>query len=126
MAKQRKLAGGRPKVVINSEQVEQLAAINCSVEEIAAVMGCHKRTLERRFAAVIKNGRDKGRMSLKRAQYTLALKGNATMQIWLGKQLLGQRDQRDQPPGDPQDSARQIREMVGALFAVQEPAGKVT
>jgi hypothetical protein len=31
-------------------------------------------------------------MTLRRMQMKLASEGNATMQIWMGKQLLGQRD----------------------------------
>jgi hypothetical protein len=31
-------------------------------------------------------------MSLKRKQFDMAMKGNVTMLIWLGKQTLGQRD----------------------------------
>lgn len=34
-------------------------------------------------------------MSLRRQQIALAEKGNATMLIWLGKQLLGQSDKVD-------------------------------
>lgn len=115
-----KKKGGRPRAVVDAAQLEQLAAINCSLAEMAAVMKCDQRTLTRRFAQVIKRGREVGTSSLKKAQFNLALKGNATMQIWLGKQLLGQRDQRDAPVGDPQSLARGVREMVGALFAVQQ------
>ena len=38
------------------------------------------------------NGVLKGRASVRRAQFKLLEAGNATMAIWLGKQLLGQRD----------------------------------
>jgi len=39
-----------------------------------------------------KKGLSVATMSLRRAQLANALKGNAVMQIWLGKQLLGQVD----------------------------------
>jgi hypothetical protein len=61
-----------------------------------------------------------GRASLRRAQFATALKGNTAMLIWLGKQYLEQREQRDlrdAPTGDPQTTARLIRSMVNALFA---------
>jgi hypothetical protein len=38
------------------------------------------------------NGVLKGKASVRRAQFKLLEAGNATMAIWLGKQLLGQRD----------------------------------
>jgi hypothetical protein len=59
---------------------------------MAAVLGCSADTLERRFAAVIKEGREQGKMSLKRKQYEVAMSGNVSMLIWLGKNILGQRD----------------------------------
>jgi hypothetical protein len=83
----------RPRKEINAEQVEKLAAIHCTMEEIAAVMGCSVDLLEQRFSDIIKRGKANGRTSLRRHQWKLAEKGNATMLIWLGKQLLGQRDQ---------------------------------
>lgn len=84
----------RPRLKIDPDQVEQLAAINCSLEEMGAVLGCSADTLGRRFADAIKRGRERGRMSLKRKQYELAMAGNVTMLIWLGKQLLGQSDKQ--------------------------------
>ena len=38
-------------------------------------------------------GRAKGRISVRRMQMKLLEDGNATMGVWLGKQLLGQTDQ---------------------------------
>jgi len=83
----------RPRKKIDPAQVEQLAAIQCSYDEMGAVLGCSPDTLERRFAGVIKNGRANGRSSLKRRQFKLAMDGNPTMLIWLGKQHLGQADE---------------------------------
>jgi hypothetical protein len=83
----------RPKKKIDSEQVRELAAINCSYAEMAAVLRCDPKTLSTRFLKVIQEGREHGKMSLKRKQYEVAMSGNVTMLIWLGKQTLGQRDQ---------------------------------
>ena len=89
-----KHAGGRPKKFINLKQVAKLAKICCTVEEIANILDLSKSTLDHNteFLQVYKKNIDNGKMSLRRAQMELALKGNATMQIWLGKQLLGQRE----------------------------------
>lgn len=62
------------------------------MEEIGSILGCSVNTLERRFGDVIEKGRSNLRMSLRREQVRLALGGDRTMLIWLGKQLLGQRD----------------------------------
>lgn len=82
----------RPKLKIDEEQVVKLAAINCSYAEMGAVLNCSPDTLERRFAEAIEKGRHTGKMSLKRKQYEMAMNGNVVMLIWLGKQLLGQKD----------------------------------
>ena len=82
----------RPQLEIDEETVEKLAAIHCSMEEIASVCKCSVDTLERRFAEVIKSGRDQGKTSLKRKQYETAMKGSVPMLIWLGKQYLQQKD----------------------------------
>jgi AraC-like DNA-binding protein len=82
----------RPRLKIDPAQVEQLAAIDCSLEEMGAVLGCSPDTLQRRFAAVIEKGRATGRSSLKRKQFKLAMDGNPTMLIWLGKIRLGQKE----------------------------------
>jgi len=80
----------RPKKPIDEEQVRQLAAIDCSYAEMAAVLRCDEKTLSTRFSQVIKAGRENGKMSLKRKQFEIAMGGNVTMLIWLGKQRLGQ------------------------------------
>lgn len=86
-----KKTGRKPKE-IDPEEVKKLAAIQCSVEEIADFFDVSKKTIERRFGAAIKTGRSTGKTSLKRQQYIVAMKGNVTMLIWLGKQYLGQKE----------------------------------
>ena len=89
--------GGRPRFFIDFDIVERLAKIQCTVEEIASVLGCSTRTLERsaKFSRIHKKGKDEGRASLRRLQWKGANEGNVTMQIWLGKQYLGQREKAD-------------------------------
>lgn len=86
----------RPKKNIDPDQVRRLAMINCSNAEIASVVGCSTDTIERRFAAVIKEGREQGRSSLKRMMWEAAQKGNITMMIFLSKQMLGYSDKLTQ------------------------------
>ena len=83
---------GRPPLEIDSKQVFTLASINCTMEEIGLVVGCSVDTLERRFADVIKEGRAKGRSSLRRYMWEAVQKGNITMMIFMSKNLLGYAD----------------------------------
>src|SRR6202163_4570152 len=85
---------GRPKKFVDLELVEKLAHIQCTYGEIASTLGVSVDTLQRNkdFAVVYKRGAEGGRKSLRRMQFESANKGNVTMQIWLGKQYLGQSD----------------------------------
>lgn len=90
---------GRPRIELDANQVSTLAKIHCTYEEIAAVCGCSTDTLKRNYADLIEKGREEGKASLRRMQFATAGKGNATMQIWLGKQHLGQTDKSDVTSG---------------------------
>ena len=84
---------GRPKFKIDYDAVSKLASIMCTQEEIASFLGCSVDTLKRdeQFCTIFKEGKERGKMSLRRMQWKLAQKSYA-MAIFLGKQYLGQRD----------------------------------
>lgn len=83
---------GRPKKDIDAKEVEKLAGLGCTYEEIASVLGCHKSTLSRRFATETTRGHDNLKMSIRRWQYNSAKSGNVRMLIHLGKVYLDQGD----------------------------------
>lgn len=89
---------GAPRKEIDLDVAERAASIGCQMEEIAAMLGVGKQCLYDRLkdtpelAEVIETGRAKGRGTLRRLQWQRANGGSDTMLIWLGKQLLGQRD----------------------------------
>ncbi len=123
-----KRKGGRPIIRLDWDLVDGLAKLQATHEEIASLLSCSVDTLNRAarrehsmgFAEYYRQKALGGRASLRRAQFATALKGNTAMLIWLGKQYLEQREQRDlrdAPTSDPQTIARQIREMAAALFA---------
>jgi len=89
---------GRPKIVIDWDLVQKLAHIQCTQAEIATAVGVSVDTLHRHpeFAEAHKRGAEGGRKSIRRMQFESATKGSIAMQIWLGKQYLGQRDNLDQ------------------------------
>lgn len=83
---------GRDKTVIPPEEVFKLASIGCKDIEISDWFGIDNNTLRYNFSAELTKGREHLKQSLRRAQLEVALKGNAVMLIWLGKQYLGQTD----------------------------------
>ena len=84
----------RPLAPVKGSQVYKLARVGCTTAEIATICETSEDTIERRFAGVLRKGREKMKMSLRRMQYKAASEGNVTMQIWLGKQYLKQRDEK--------------------------------
>lgn len=97
---------GRPKIEIDKQKFEYLCSIMATLEEIAGLFQCSERTIERwcgktykdengkamTFVDVFKRYSTSGKISLRRAQWESAKNGNVTMQIFLGKQWLGQSD----------------------------------
>ena len=95
--KEPKRSVGRPKFIIDYKLSQQLAEIGCTQDEIASIQGCSVDTLQRdqQFCGVYKKGLSNCKMSLRRKQIEVANSGNATMLVWLGKQLLGQTDKQE-------------------------------
>jgi len=83
---------GRDKKVIPPEEVFKLAQIGCKDTEICDWFGIDGNTLRYNFSVELIKGREALKQSLRRAQLSLALSGNAVMLIWLGKQYLGQQE----------------------------------
>lgn len=89
---------GRPRKEIDWDQLYNLCQIHCTEAEICSVFMISDETLNTRvkeqgydnFLEYYKKHCGEGKISLRRAQWKNALGGNGTMQIWLGKQYLGQ------------------------------------
>lgn len=89
----------RPIKNIDKNTFEQLCAIQCTQQEICDVLNIDhktltawcKRTYNNDYSQVYKQYSSKGKMTLRRYQFKLAEKYPA-MAIFLGKQMLGQKD----------------------------------
>jgi hypothetical protein len=84
---------GDSKKIINPKEVEKLASIGMKNSEIAEWLDIDDSTLNYNFKQNLTKGRLQLNQSLRQAQIRLALGGNATMLIWLGKNILGQSEQ---------------------------------
>lgn len=88
------VAKGRKKIILDTEQIQRLASMQCTTKEIAFVLGVSIDTLNRNYKEHIELGKAEGKILLRRAQWRNAVeKDNVTMQIWLGKNILKQTDQ---------------------------------
>ena len=103
--------GGRPRKEIDMALLTKLCQIQCTAVECAGVLGMCADTLDIRlneetgegFQEFLKRHSGEGKVSLRREQFKLAMKGNAVMLIWLGKQWLGQTDRQSVTLGGPDD-----------------------
>ena len=94
---------GRPRKEIDFTELEKLCALQCLETEIAGWFECSVDTLSRRveektglrFAEYFAQKRGNGKIALRRQQMQMAMKGNPTMLVWLGKQYLNQKDKQE-------------------------------
>jgi|TARA_R100000655_G_scaffold15285_3_gene34014 DNA-binding CsgD family transcriptional regulator len=86
----------RPKKYdIKEEEVLKLAGYGCTQREIADFYGCDESLISKNYSSIIAKGKADLKKKLRKAQLKLALEGNATMLVWLGKQMLGQSDKQE-------------------------------
>lgn len=89
---------GRPKLEFTDDQICQildLARKGCQVRTIASITGIEESTLRNRFSAEIKKQHALKKLDVINCQARLIDADNPTMAIWLGKQLLDQKDKQE-------------------------------
>jgi hypothetical protein len=93
-----------PNKKIDIELAGKLAQAGSNGVQIAAHFGVHPDTLRDRivdvtgfsdFSSWLQDKKAKGDSLLLTKQYDIAMQGDRTMLVWLGKQRLGQSDKQD-------------------------------
>ena len=95
-----KLKPCRPQIPIDWKMVDKLLESGCIGTDIAGSLGCHPQTFYDRcwkengvtFTEYASQRRSSGDNLLRAAQMQVALQGNTSMLIWLGKNRLSQKD----------------------------------
>ena len=83
----------KKKLELSEEQrIEKLASYGLTNKEISEALGYDENTLKRNFEIFITKGKANLKERLKRKQIQVAMQGNVTMLIWLGKQYLEQKE----------------------------------
>ena len=122
---------GRPAAIIDWKAVDRLLQAGCTGVQIAARQGIHPNTLYERcsqehkcdFSDYSRQRKEAGDTMLHEQQFAAAMKGNITMQIWLGKQRLGQKDKHDHTTNDKDISLDDARIALLAKLTAQRDAG---
>jgi len=94
---------GRPKAKIDWDIVDEYLRAHCEGTGIASVLGIAADTLylackkkyNMTFSAYSAIKKSEGVELIRKKQYELAIKGNSSMLVWLGKQYLGQKEKRE-------------------------------
>jgi hypothetical protein len=90
---------GLRKRVVTPEEVFKLAALGCTDKEIALWFDVPYDTLRYNFTDIIAKGRQEMKTALRNAMFKNAMSGNAALQIFLAKNMLGMSDN----PGSKED-----------------------
>ena len=117
--------GGRPRVAINWAILDGLLRIQCTRREVASVLGCSEDTITRAVKRAHRMTYEEyaashaaaGHVSIRRKQMELAMAGDRTMLIWLGKQYLGQAEKQETGIHD-----RTVEQLARFTFAIGEAA----
>jgi len=94
---------GRPVLEVDWDTLERICQYTISCEDAAFLCGVGKTTLEEKikekhgitFRAFREQRSARTRLNLFNKQVEIALKGNVTMLIWLGKNYLKQSDKNE-------------------------------
>jgi hypothetical protein len=88
---------GKPPIKLpaipDPEKIVALAAIGCTVEEIATVLGVKRNTVHVSYQEYLDRGHAQQRVSLRKRQWKKGMEGDVSMLRWLGIQYLGQKNQ---------------------------------
>lgn len=122
---------GRPRKEINKEEFEKLCGLHCTEEDIAGWFDISPDTVDRwcqreygeNFADTYKRKCSPGKVSIRRKQMEVAQNGNPTMLIWLGKTILGQRDNVEHiiiRPGTDDAIKQELSNMYGRIESMAQ------
>lgn len=114
---------GRPKANIDWKRVDHLLTCQCDGVGIAGILGIHPNVLyeackevnKLSFSEYSAQKKSEGKELLRAKQFETAMNGNVTMQIWLGKQHLDQKDRKDMTSND---------QTLGMSITVESPDEK--
>jgi len=110
--------GGRPQKVLTPEAlklIENMSRVMATDEDIAGVLGCSRDTFyndanRELYRQAKEKGMSEGKLSLRRKQYEMAMKGNSRILEWLGRQWLKQTERIELDANVSQDEKFDLME----------------
>lgn len=84
---------------LDESVLEEMGAEDCTLQEVASVMGTSAEVVQNLYGHVVQRGRDRGNAALRRKMFEKAMGGDVRLLEWLSKNRLGYRDKF--PEEDP-------------------------
>jgi len=117
----------RPKTIIDWSKVDKYLQAQCNGTGIAGLLGIAPITLYRaceekykvNFEAYSAQKKGEGKELLRGKQYQVAMEGDKTMLVWLGKQYLEQKDKNDITTNDQNLNTSILIELIDSSDKVE-------
>lgn len=87
----------RPFIILDEAQVEDLASIGCTMNEMASFFKCHIDTLRDNYSSALERGRDNGKTSVRRLMWAQAKLGNSVALKYLVHNILKEKIEDKEP-----------------------------
>lgn len=88
-----KATGGIPILTLVDDVLYEMAKTHASYDQLGLIFGVSGAHIQQTYSGIVEKARAEACKNLLSAQFTTAINDrNPTMQIWLGKQYLGQKD----------------------------------
>ncbi len=112
----KKKAVGKPRRKFTNDQIYQMgqyALAGCKTNTIASLMGIPRETIDSRpdIQQLLTKKRAERKLRLLKQQNTAAQKGNPAILIWLGKNVLDQKDRTDTIIGITDDLSELMKDI---------------
>jgi len=107
----RTLQTGEKKATSVAARVLKMAAIGCTVEEIAAELDCSTEFVRARFARSLRRGFARLQTRMRRSLLESVRAGKVPAQIWLGRLYL-ERLEKERADSQPEPQEKDITQMT--------------
>lgn len=126
MAKIPPRSRGKKKIELDVDEIRELASEANTMEDISDLLGVDSSTIanDPEYKRAYELGMSDMRCSLRHWQFQAAKSGNVTMLIWLGKVLLGQKEETQTTVKFEREDDELTKSLIGLAKEMDSQHGK--
>lgn len=115
-----------PKIVLDEDEIREFAAEGNTIEDISDLLGVSSNVISNHpeYKRAYELGLADMRTSLRHWQFQAAKSGNVTMLIWLGKVILGQKEETVQTVKLDREDDELTKSLLGLAKEMDKSHGK--